>query len=183
MRILLIEDEAKVAGFIKRGLVAERYAVDVCADGTEGLEFAMSFQYDLIILDLMLPGLDGTTLLKRIRAVDSKVPALILTARDSVQDKVNNFEAGADDYLTKPFAFAELQVRVKALLRRGPVNHASTVRLGRKTYRPHNQRICLAGISYVERWTGALSKYDHRARLGRKLRRPHKCRGRLHPPP
>jgi len=130
MRILLIEDEAKVAGFIKRGLVAERYAVDVCADGTEGLEFAMSFQYDLIILDLMLPGLDGTTLLKRIRAVDSKVPALILTARDSVQDKVNNFEAGADDYLTKPFAFAELQVRVKALLRRGPVNRASTVRLG-----------------------------------------------------
>ncbi len=130
MRILLIEDEAKVAGFIKRGLVAERYAVDVCADGTEGLEFAMSFQYDLIILDLMLPGLDGTTLLKRMRAVDSKVPALILTARDSVQDKVNNFEAGADDYLTKPFAFAELQVRVKALLRRGPVNRASTVRLG-----------------------------------------------------
>jgi heavy metal response regulator len=129
MRILLIEDEAKVAGFIKRGLVAERYAVDVCADGTKGLEFAMSFQYDLIILDLMLPGLDGTTLLKRIRAVDSKVPMLILTARDSVQDKVNNFEAGADDYLTKPFAFAELQVRVKALLRRGPVNRASTVRL------------------------------------------------------
>ncbi len=130
MRILLIEDEAKVAGFIKRGLVAERYAVDVCADGKEGLEFAMSFQYDLIILDLMLPGLDGTTLLKRIRSLDSKVPVLILTARDSVQDKVNNFEAGADDYLTKPFAFAELQVRVKALLRRGPVNRASTVRLG-----------------------------------------------------
>src|SRR6266478_3509392 len=130
MRILLIEDEAKVAGFIKRGLVAERYAVDVCADGTEGLEFAMSFQYDLIILDLMLPGLDGTTLLKRIRAVDSKVPALILTARDSVQDKVNNFEAGADDYLTKPFAFAELQVRVRALLRRQPMTRAHVLRVG-----------------------------------------------------
>lgn len=129
MRILLIEDESKVASFVKRGLMAERYAVDVAADGKEGLEFALSFQYDLIILDLMLPGLDGNTVLKRIRAVDTKVPVLILTARDAVQDKVSNFEAGADDYLTKPFAFAELQVRVKALLRRGPVNRASTVRL------------------------------------------------------
>ena len=129
MRILLIEDESKVADFVKRGLVAERYAVDVAPDGKQGLEFATSFQYDLIILDLMLPGLDGNTVLKRIRAGDTKVPVLILTARDAVQDKVSNFDAGADDYLTKPFAFAELQVRVKALLRRGPVNRASTVRL------------------------------------------------------
>ena len=129
MRLLLIEDENKVAAFVKRGLVAERYAVDVCHDGIEGLEFASSFNYDLIILDLMLPGLEGTSVLKRIRAVNSKVPVLILTARDAVRDKVNNFEAGADDYLTKPFAFAELQVRVKALLRRGPVNRSSTVRL------------------------------------------------------
>ena len=129
MRILLIEDESKVADFVKRGLVADRYAVDVAADGKQGLEFATSFQYDLIILDLMLPGLDGNTVLKRIRAGDTKVPVLILTARDAVQDKVSNFDAGADDYLTKPFAFAELQVRVKALLRRGPVNRASTVRL------------------------------------------------------
>jgi two-component system copper resistance phosphate regulon response regulator CusR len=118
-----------VAGFVKRGLVAERYAVDVATDGKQGLEFALSFQYDLIILDLMLPGFDGNTVLKRVRAVNTKVPVLILTARDAVQDKVINFEAGADDYLTKPFAFAELQVRVKALLRRGPVNRASTVRL------------------------------------------------------
>jgi len=129
MRILLVEDEAKVAGFVKRGLVAERYAVDVAPDGKQGLEFARSFQYDLIILDLTLPELDGNTVLKRVRAADTEVPVLILTARDAVQDKVSNFEAGADDYLTKPFAFAELQVRVKALLRRGPVNRASTVRL------------------------------------------------------
>lgn len=129
MRILLIEDESKVADFVKRGLTAERYAVDVAPDGRQGLEFAMSYQYDLIILDLMLPGIDGNTVLKRVRAVDNKVPVMILTARDAVQDKVSNFEAGADDYLTKPFAFAELQVRVKALLRRGPVNRSSTVRL------------------------------------------------------
>jgi two-component system copper resistance phosphate regulon response regulator CusR len=127
MRILLVEDESKVAGFVKRGLVAERYAVDVAPDGKQGLEFARSFQYDLIILDLTLPELDGNTVLKRVRAADTEVPVLILTARDAVQDKVSNFEAGADDYLTKPFAFAELQVRVKALLRRGPVNRASTV--------------------------------------------------------
>jgi DNA-binding response OmpR family regulator len=129
MRILLVEDESKVAGFVKRGLVAERYAVDVAPDGKQGLEFAQTYQYDLIILDLGLPELDGNTVLKRVRTVDTKVPVLILTARDAVQDKVSNFEAGADDYLTKPFAFAELQVRVKALLRRGPVNRASTVRL------------------------------------------------------
>jgi len=129
MRILLIEDEVKVASFIKRGLTAERYAVDMAHDGKQGLELASAFQYDLIIVDLMLPGMDGTSVLKRIRAGDTRVPVLVLTARDAVQDKVSNFEAGADDYLTKPFAFAELQVRVKALLRRGPVNRASTLRL------------------------------------------------------
>jgi heavy metal response regulator len=129
MRILLIEDESKVADFVKRGLVADRYAVDVAADGRQGLEYATSFQYDLIILDLMLPEMDGHTVLKRVRSMDSKVPVLILTARDAVQDKVDNFESGADDYLTKPFAFAELQVRVKALLRRGPVSRSSTVRI------------------------------------------------------
>lgn len=125
MRLLLIEDERKVSDFIARGLRAERYAVDVATDGASGWDMASTVNYDLIILDLMLPGLNGTELLKRFRKQGGKAAVLVLTARDATKDKVENFEAGADDYLTKPFAFAELLVRVKALLRRPPVerNH------------------------------------------------------------
>jgi DNA-binding response OmpR family regulator len=130
MRILLVEDEPKVSGFVERGLTAERYAVDVVADGREGLEMAETYPYDLIILDLMLPTMDGKEVLQRIRRHDTCVPILILTARYSVEDKVQLFEGGADDYLTKPFAFAELLVRTKALLRRGPVNRSSSLTVG-----------------------------------------------------
>jgi len=130
MRILLVEDEPKVAGFVERGLTAEQYAVDVSPDGREGWELAEAYPYDLIILDLMLPTLEGREVLRRIRKKDTCVPVLVLTARDTVEDKVRLFEMGADDYLTKPFAFAELLVRAKALLRRGPVNRSSTLRVG-----------------------------------------------------
>jgi two-component system copper resistance phosphate regulon response regulator CusR len=129
MRILLVEDEKKVADIIVRGLKAERFAVDVCHDGQSGWEAADTYNYDLIILDLMLPGLNGTEILEKIRRKNSLVPVLILTARDGMADKVKNFEAGADDYLTKPFAFAELLLRVKALLRRGPGSRASVLRV------------------------------------------------------
>ena len=129
MRILLIEDEVKLSSFIKRGLVAERYAVDVAKDGRSGLELADTYQYDLIVLDLMLPEMDGSEVLRRIRRHNSSVPVLILSARGSVEDKVSHMETGADDYLTKPFAFAELLVRIKALMRRGPVSRASTIRI------------------------------------------------------
>ncbi|HEV2484739.1 MAG TPA: response regulator transcription factor [Terracidiphilus sp.] len=129
MRILIIEDEQKVSALVKRGLMAERYAVDVTVDGIEGLEFSDVYPYDLIILDLMLPRLPGAEVLQRIRRKNDLVPVLVLTARDSIDDKVKLFELGADDYLTKPFAFAELLVRVKALLRRGPVNRSSTLRI------------------------------------------------------
>ena len=130
MRILVVEDEKKVADIVARGLKAERYAVDVAHDGVNGLEMANAYDYDLAILDLMLPGMSGTELLEKIRRKNQHIPILILTARDSMDDKVKNFEAGADDYLTKPFAFAELLVRVKALLRRGPVDRSSVLRVG-----------------------------------------------------
>jgi len=129
MRILLIEDEAKVARFVERGLAAESYAVDVARDGDSGLELATTYHYDLLILDLMLPRIDGAEVLRRVRSHNREVPVLILTARDELQLKVKQLEAGADDYLTKPFAFAELLARVKALLRRGPVNRSSTLRV------------------------------------------------------
>jgi two-component system copper resistance phosphate regulon response regulator CusR len=111
-----------VAATVAGGLRSERYAVDVAHDGTAGWELASTQDYDVVILDLMLPGLGGAELLKRLRRQQSKSAVLVLTARDATVDKVKLFEAGADDYLTKPFAFAELLVRVKALLRRPPPN-------------------------------------------------------------
>jgi two-component system copper resistance phosphate regulon response regulator CusR len=129
MRLLVIEDERKVADVVARGLRAERFAVDVTYDGDTGWQMALSVDYDLIILDLMLPGLNGTELLRRLRRKGSQAPVLVLTARDATKDKVENFEAGADDYLTKPFAFAELLVRVKALLRRPPASHDHVLRV------------------------------------------------------
>ena len=95
MRVLLIEDEAKVSSFVSRGLTAERFAVDVARDGKTGLELAQTYEYDMIVLDLMLPGLPGTEVLRQVRRTNSKVPVLVLTARDAIQDKVENFEAGA----------------------------------------------------------------------------------------
>jgi two-component system copper resistance phosphate regulon response regulator CusR len=127
--MLLVEDEKKVSELVARALRSERYAVDVAADGPSGWEFVEAYDYDLIILDVMLPALSGTDLLERIRRKNQHVPILVLTARDATEEKVRHFEAGADDYLTKPFAFAELIMRVKALLRRGPVARSSVLRV------------------------------------------------------
>ncbi|HEY6225845.1 MAG TPA: response regulator, partial [Verrucomicrobiae bacterium] len=112
MRLLIVEDEKKLADSVALGLRAERFAVDVAYDGREGRSMAGQHQYDLLIVDLMLPGMGGTDLLRSVRETDSNVPILILTALSGTAEKVKNFDAGADDYLTKPFAFAELLVRV-----------------------------------------------------------------------
>ena len=118
MRILLVEDEKKVASFIKKGLEEEFYSVDVAHDGKEGLQLAMVEEYDLIILDIMLPLKDGFTVLKELRNEKVSIPVLFLTAKDTLPDKVQGLDLGADDYLPKPFAFEELLARVRALLRR-----------------------------------------------------------------
>ncbi len=118
MRILIVEDEKKVAGFVKKGLEQESYAVDVAYDGVEGEYLASTNDYDVIILDIMLPKKSGIDVLKDLRAREIKTSVLLLTARDSVEDRVKGLDSGADDYLSKPFAFEELLARVRALMRR-----------------------------------------------------------------
>lgn len=119
MRILVVEDEQKVAGFIQKGLEEEGYTVDVAFDGESGVEKASSGNYNLIVLDIMLPKKDGIAVIKELRESNNNTPVLCLTARDSVDDKVAGLDVGADDYLAKPFAFAELVARCRALIRRG----------------------------------------------------------------
>lgn len=119
MRILIIEDEKKVASFIKRGLEQESYAVDIANDGIEGEHYADINNYDCIILDIMLPQKSGLEVLKDLKEGGDETPVLLLTARDSVDDRVKGLNLGADDYLTKPFAFEELLARIKVLMRRG----------------------------------------------------------------
>ena len=129
MRILVIEDDSRVASFIRRGLSADKFLVDVAHDGQSGLELAVSKDYSLIVLDLMLPGMTGQEVLAGLRKTKRAVPVLILTARGAVRDKVELFQKGCDDYLTKPFAFAEFQARVKALLRRGKTETQDTLQV------------------------------------------------------
>jgi len=119
MRILVVEDEKKVASFIKKGLEEEHYAVDLAHDGVEGQYLAENNDYDLVVLDIMLPKKTGLEVLQSLRAADMDVPVLMLTAKDSVDDRVKGLDSGCDDYLTKPFAFDELLARIRALLRRG----------------------------------------------------------------
>jgi DNA-binding response OmpR family regulator len=118
MRVLVIEDDASIASFLRAGLRAEGFAVDMAADGHEGLAKAASSEYDVAIVDVMLPGRDGLSLVGELRRAGHKVPVLILTARRSVEDRVRGLQTGADDYLVKPFAFPELLARVHALIRR-----------------------------------------------------------------
>ena len=128
MRILIVEDEKKLNDILQRSLKAEGYTVDGVTTAGEGFESVKNFHYDLIILDLQLPDGSGTNLLKRIREQGHTMPALVLTARSDLDAKLENFRAGADDYVVKPVAMAELAIRVQALLRRGPALQENIIR-------------------------------------------------------
>lgn len=120
MRVLVVEDESRLARLVRRGLAEEGHAVDLCSSGEDALKWVKAAQFDVIVLDIMLPGIDGLTVCRTLRQRRVQVPILMLTARDSVPDRVAGLDAGADDYLVKPFAFTELAARLRALTRRPP---------------------------------------------------------------
>ena len=142
MRILLVEDEERIAAFIRKGLKEELYTVDVARDGSEALDIAGAGEYDLIILDLRLPVRDGISVCHELRAQGNTTPILMLTARDTIDDRVRGLDAGADDYLVKPFAFQELLARLRALARRPPIVQDLTLRMANLTLdtRTHQAR-------------------------------------------
>jgi two-component system, OmpR family, copper resistance phosphate regulon response regulator CusR len=148
MRLLVIEDEPKLAQYLHKGLSENGHVVDLAADGIEGRRLALDGAYDLVLLDVMLPGIDGFGVLQAIRAQNRQLPVLMLTARDQVADRVRGLEQGADDYLVKPFAFSELLARVSALLRRGGQGELAphtTLRLADLEIDPISRRVSRSG--------------------------------------
>jgi two-component system OmpR family response regulator len=145
VRVLVVEDETRMAALLKRGLEEEGYAVDLAADGDEGLFLALENDYDLVLLDAMLPGRDGYDVCRTLRERRRWAPVLMLTARDGIADRVAGLDAGADDYLTKPFAFAELTARLRALLRRGSSERAPVLEVGDLTLDPAAHSVHRAG--------------------------------------
>ena len=145
MRVLVIEDETKVGSFIKRALEEESYAVDLCEDGAQGLDMGLSGSYDLIMIDLMLPSLPGLEVLARLRKEKVQTPVMILTAQSKVDQRVKGLDAGADDYLTKPFAIDELLARVRALLRRGPVESPGILQIDDLMLNPATREVTRGG--------------------------------------
>jgi two-component system, OmpR family, response regulator len=145
MRVLVIEDEDRMADVLRRGLCENGFAVDVAASGEEGTWYACDNEYDAILLDVLLPGIDGFAVLRDLRAAGRWAPILMLTARDSVGDRVRGLDLGADDYLTKPFAFAELLSRVRALMRRGARERPAVLSVGDLVLDPAAHRVQRAG--------------------------------------
>jgi two-component system, OmpR family, response regulator len=141
MRVLIVEDHVKMAALIQRGLRKEAMAVDVTANGEDALWMAGATEYDAIVLDVMLPGLDGFEVCRRLRKDGVWAPILMLTARDAVRDRVAGLDSGADDYLTKPFSYAELLARLRALVRRGPVERPSELRVGELRLDPARHQV------------------------------------------
>lgn len=146
MRILVVEDDRRIAGFLKKGLEESGYHVAVAHDGEEGFLDARYNPYDLVVLDLMLPKLDGMEVARRLRVAGNTTPILMLTARDTEQEKIQGLDVGADDYLTKPFGFGEFLARVRALLRRESMNRTSVMRVGDLAVDTVARRVYRAGI-------------------------------------
>ena len=147
MRLLIVEDEADLARTLRRALEEEEFAVDVCGRGDDGLHQALEVPYDAIVLDLMIPGIDGWEVLRRLRAAGRRTPVLILTARDTVADKVHGLDLGADDYLTKPFALTELTARLRALIRRASGDPSPVVTIGGLTIDIGARRVYRGGTA------------------------------------
>jgi len=141
MEILIVEDDERMAALLKRGLEAEGHVGIVSADGLEALDFATSRSFDVLLLDLMIPGIDGFELVRRLRSDGNKTPVLMLTARDTPDDVVRGLDLGADDYVTKPFAFDELLARVRAVSRRGPIEREAVLRIGDLALDPASRRV------------------------------------------
>jgi DNA-binding response OmpR family regulator len=144
-RILIVEDEQRIAAFVAKGLQAEGHVVTAVTDGHAGLDEALGGQHDLVVLDIGLPGIDGYEVLHRLRAQGSRVPVIVLTARDSVSDTVTALEGGADDYMTKPFSLAELTARLRALARRGQVERPAVLEVGELRLDPATRQVSLDG--------------------------------------
>ncbi len=145
MRVLVLEDETKVGCFIKRALEEESYAVDLCEDGAKGLELALATDYDLLVVDVMLPGMSGLDVLKNIRRERIQTPVLILSAQSQIDQRVQGLDAGADDYLTKPFAIDELLARVRALLRRGATESPGVLQVDDLLLNPATREVTRGG--------------------------------------
>ncbi|MCW3016836.1 MAG: two component transcriptional regulator, winged helix family [Solirubrobacterales bacterium] len=145
MRVLIVEDDVKMASLIRRGLQADGMVADVAIKGEDALWMAGSSAYDVIVLDVMLPGIDGFKVCKKLRADGVWAPVLMLTARDAVADRVIGLDNGADDYLTKPFSFAELSARLRALVRRGPVERPAVLEVGDLQLDPATKRVSRGG--------------------------------------
>jgi two-component system OmpR family response regulator len=147
MRVLIVEDEVKMASLIRRGLREEDHAADVAIKGEDALWMARATDYDAIVLDVMLPGIDGFETCSRLREGGVWAPVVMLTARDSVEDRVAGLDGGADDYLTKPFSFAELLARLRALARRGPVEQPTVLEVGDLTLNPATKEVARGGTA------------------------------------